>query len=74
MAKAKLTRQEEQMLKKNMEDEKKRIIREKEQKQQRIQTEYDKIINTIQTSARKLKDDELSELHTRLQKFFNKII
>ena len=71
---AKLTRQEELKLQKEMEDKKKQMLKEKELKQKKIQTEYDNIIRVIQSSARKLKDDELSVLHDKLKTFFNKTI
>lgn len=75
MAKAKLTRQEEQKLQKEMEEKKKQLLKQKEEeKQKRVSTEYDSIIRVVQQSARRLKDDELSMLHDKLQKFFNKII
>lgn len=71
---AKLTRQEELKLQKEMEDKKKQMLKEKELKQKKIQTEYDSIIRVVQQSARKLKDDELDQLHEKLKTFFNKII
>lgn len=74
MAKAKLTREEEKKLQKETEDKRKEMIRQKEMKQRKIQTEYDVIIRVVQQSARKLKDDELEELHEKLKTFFNKTI
>lgn len=74
MAKAKLTREEEKTLQKETEVKRKEMIRQKEMKERRIQTEYDSIIRVVQTSARKLKDDELSILHDKLKTFFNKTI
>lgn len=71
---AKLTRQEELKLQKEMEEKKKQILREKEQKEKKVQNEYDSIIRVIQSSARKMKDDELEMLHDKLKKFFNKTI
>lgn len=68
---AKLTRQEELKLQKEMEDKRKQMLKEKELKQKKIQTEYDNIIRVIQTSARKLKNDELEQLNEKLKKFFN---
>jgi hypothetical protein len=71
---AKLTRQEELKLQKETEDKRKQMLRDKELRQRKIQTEYDGIIRVIQQSARKLKDDELSDLHEKLKTFFNKIV
>ncbi len=71
MAKAKLTRQEEQQIKKEAEDKRKKLIDEKVKRNQKIQTEYDKVIDLLRQSVRKLKDDEVSELHEKLKKFFN---
>jgi hypothetical protein len=71
---AKLTRQEELKLQKEMEDKKKQMLKDKELKQKKIQTEYDSIIRVVQQSARKLKDDELEQLNEKLKTFFNKTI
>lgn len=71
MAKAKLTREEEQQLKKKAENERKKLIEEKVKRNQKIQKEYDKVIDLLKQSVRKLKDDEVSELHEKLKKFFN---
>lgn len=71
---AKLTRQEELKLQKEMEDKKKQMLKDKELKQKKIQTEYNSIIRVVQQSARKLKDDELEQLNEKLKTFFNKTI
>lgn len=71
MAKAKLTRDEEKQLKIETEQKRKEMIRQKEMKERKIQTEYDTIIRVINQSARKLKDDELDELNNKLKRFFN---
>lgn len=71
---AKLTRQEELKLQKEMEDKKTQMLKDKELKQKKIQTEYNSIIHVVQQSARKLKDDELKQLNEKLKTFFNKTI
>jgi lipid II:glycine glycyltransferase (peptidoglycan interpeptide bridge formation enzyme) len=62
-------------LKKEADERKKQMLKEKEEKQRKnVEKEYDKIILVIRQSARQLNDTELDMLSEKLKTFINKTI